>query len=230
MILTQQQENAMKGRFFVIDGTDGSGKATQTKLLISRMLRENLPVQTIAFPQYGLKSAGPVEDYLAGKFGKPEEVGSRRASVFYAVDRYAASMKISNWLSGGEHVVADRYVASNMGHQGSKERRAEERMAFFKWNDDLEYGMFKIPRPDINIILHVPAAVSMQLIAKRGNVQDAHENLAHLTAAETTYLEIARTFPGFALIECVEEGTLLSPEKIHEKVWTVVQSALSPQQ
>ncbi len=218
----------MKGRFFVIDGTDGSGKATQTKLLISRMGRENLPVQTITFPQYGRRSAGPVEDYLAGKFGKPEEVGSRRASIFYAVDRYAASGKITDWLDEGNHVVADRYVASNMGHQGSKERRTEERMAFYKWNDELEFGLFKIPRPDLNIILHVPAAVSMRLIEKRGNVKDAHENLEHLTAAENTYLEIARTFPGFRLIECVEDGKLLLPEKVHEKVWEAVQSVLVP--
>lgn len=218
----------MKGRFFVIDGTDGSGKATQTKLLISRMLRENLPVQTITFPQYGQKSAGPVEEYLAKKFGEPDQVGSRRASIFYAVDRYAASGKITDWIDEGNHVVADRYVASNMGHQGSKERRKEERMAFYKWNDELEYGTFKIPRPDLNIILHVPAAVSMQLIEKRGNQKDAHENLEHLTAAENTYLEIASTFPGFRLIECVEDGKLLSPEKVHEKVWDAVQSVLAP--
>jgi len=218
----------MKGRFFVIDGTDGSGKATQTKLLISRMLRVSLPVQTITFPQYGHKSAGLVEEYLAGKFGTPEEVGSRRASIFYAVDRYASSGKISNWLEDGNHVIADRYVASNMGHQGSKERRSEERMAFYKWNDELEFGTFKIPRPDLNIILHVPAAVSMELIEKRGNAKDSHENLAHLTAAETTYLEMARIFPGFRLIECVEDGKLLSPEKVHEKVWEAVQSVLAP--
>ncbi len=220
----------MKGRFFVIDGTDGSGKATQTKLLIGRMLREHLAVETITFPQYGAKSAGMVEEYLAGKFGTPEAVGSRRASIFYAIDRYAASGKISGWLSAGSNVVADRYVASNMGHQGSKERRGEERLAFFKWNDELEFGLFKIPRPDLNIILHVPAAVSMQLIEKRGNAKDAHENLEHLTSAETTYLEIARTFPGFKLIECFEDGRLLSPEEVHAKVWDTVQSVLTPAQ
>jgi dTMP kinase len=221
-------ERAMhQGKFFVIDGTDGSGKATQTKLLIERMRRESLPVEMISFPQYGSKSAGPIEEYLAGRFGTPEDVGARRASIFYAVDRYAAGAKISGWLHGGTNVVADRYVASNMGHQGSKERNAVERAAFYRWNDELEYGLFKIPRPDLNVILHVPAAVSMQLIEKRGKTKDAHENLEHLTAAETTYLEIARTFPGFTLIECVENGRLLAPEEVHAKVWAAVRTFLT---
>jgi dTMP kinase len=217
-----------QGKFFVIDGTDGSGKATQTKLLIERMRREGVAVETITFPQYETPTGAAVKQYLNGEFGTPDEVGSKRASIIYAVDRFAASGKIRGWLASGAHVVADRYVASNMGHQGSKERRTDERQAFYRWNDELEFGLFKIPRPDLNIILHVPAAVSMQLIEKRGNVKDAHENLAHLEAAERTYLEIASTFNGFRLIECVEEGRLLTPDEVHAKVWDAVQSVLVP--
>lgn len=215
------------GLFLVIDGTDGSGKATQTKLLIERLRNDGYPVETIAFPQYGTPSAGPLEKYLAGGYGTPEEVGPQRASILYAIDRFDASAKIKGWLDEGRIVVADRYVASNMGHQGSKIANKGQRMAFYKWNDDLEFGTFRIPRPDLNIILHVDAKTSVRLIEKRGEKADAHENLAHLQAAERTYLEIASNFPGFRLIECVENGDILPIETVRGLVWDVVAPLLA---
>lgn len=216
-----------RGKLFVIDGTNGSGKATQTALLIDRLRKEGHKVEAAAFPQYGQKSAGPVEAYLAGEFGTPDQVGPRRGSIFYAVDRYAASRRIREWLDAGIHVVADRYVASNMGHQGSKIADKDERMAFYRWNDELEFGLFGIPRPDLNVILHVAPEVSMMLLEKRGTKPDAHENLEHQRAAERTYLEIAATFPGFALIECTAGDGILPVEAIHESVWTMVRPLLT---
>ncbi|HTM67876.1 MAG TPA: thymidylate kinase [Candidatus Binatia bacterium] len=210
------------GRFLVIDGMDGSGKTEQTRMLVERMKKERLPVETVSFPRYETDSGKVVKAYLNGAFGSPEEVGAKRASVLYAVDRYAASADMRRQLEAGTNLVANRYVASNMGHQGSKERREIERMAFYRWNDELEFGLFAIPRPDLNVILHVPVDVSLSLIEKRGEAKDLHENRAHLEAAEATYLEIARTFPGFALIECVEDGRLLSIPEVHEKVWAAV--------
>ncbi len=211
-----------KGKFLVIDGMDGSGKTEQTRLLVERARKEGLRVETVSFPRYGQKSAAAVEDYLAGVYGTPEEVGPKRASIFYAVDRYAASRDVRKTLDSGALLVANRYVASNMGHQGSKIADPAERMAYFRWNEELEYGMFGIPRPDLNVILHVPTDIALSLIAKRGNARDAHENEAHLRAAEATYLEIGRAFPGFRLIECVRDGRLLSVEEIHELVWKEV--------
>jgi dTMP kinase len=216
-----------RGKFLVIDGMDGSGKTEQTKLLIARMAREGCPVEQISFPRYETPTGAAVKQYLNGEFGSPEEVGPKRASVFYALDRYAASGEIRGWLGAGKNVVANRYVASNMGHQGSKERRESERMAFYRWNDELEYGLFGIPRPDLNVILHVPVDTALALIDKRGNAKDEHENRAHLEAAEATYLEIARAFPGFTLIECVEDGRLLSIPEVHEKVWAAVAPLLA---
>src|SRR3989338_3647825 len=142
-----------KGKLIVIDGTDGSGKATQTKLLVDRLNRENHPTVTISFPQYGAKSAGPLEAYLAGKYGSANEVGPYRASILYAVDRYDASARISEDLGNGKIVVADRYVLSNMGHQGGKIAGEQERRKFYAWEDELEHELFHIPRPDLNIIL-----------------------------------------------------------------------------
>lgn len=216
-----------KGKFFVIDGTDGSGKQTQTKLLVSRLRDEGHKVESLHFPQYGKKSAGPVEEYLAGKFGSLDKVGPEQGSLLYAVDRYAASFRIRELLDAGVHVIADRYVASNMGHQGGKIEDPEERIAFFRWNDDLEYGIFKIPRPDLNIILHVPASYTIGLMAKRGEKLDIHEqDVDHLKAAERTYLEIADTFPGFELIECMKDSEIMPVEVIHEMVWSSVNTLI----
>jgi dTMP kinase len=217
-----------QGKFLVIDGTDGSGKATQTKLLIERMRREGFQVETIAFPRYGQKSAGPVEDYLAGKYGTAEDVGPKRASIFFAIDRYAASFQIQQWLNEGKVVVADRYVAANMGHQGGKIADQSEREEYFRWNDELEYENFGIPRPDMNLILHVPCKVSQSLLEKRdGDDQDIHQaDINHLIQAEKTYLQMAEMFDEMRLIGCCREDGLLSREEIHELVWKEVEQLL----
>ncbi len=218
--------------FVLLDGIDGSGKTTQTELLVSRLKKENYPVEMISFPQYGAKSAGPVEEYLNGRYGSAEEVGPYRASILYAVDRYAAAPRIRDWLAQGKIVIANRYVASNMGHQGGKIKDPAARKRFFEWNDHLEYNIFGIPRPDLNIILHVPAELAQRLVDKKGHREyvggvkrDIHENdLRHLQEAEAAYLEIARSFPNFVLVECVEDGQMLAPEVIHERIWGIIKN------
>ncbi|HDH07740.1 MAG TPA: thymidylate kinase, partial [Candidatus Moranbacteria bacterium] len=143
------------GKFIVIDGTDGSGKATQTKLLVERLKNDGHDVEIADFPQYGKKSAGLIEKYLNGKYGSAEEVGPYRASIFYACDRYDASFKIRKAVEEGKIVISNRYVTANMGHQGGKIKDPEERKKYFNWLYNLEYETFSIPRPDLNIILHV---------------------------------------------------------------------------
>jgi dTMP kinase len=220
-----------RGKFIVIEGTDGSGKQTQAQLLVTRLQSQGLSVATFAFPQYGQKSAGAVEDYLAGHYGSPEQVGPYRASVLYAVDRFATGQKIQTALDSGQIVVCDRYVASNMGHQGSKIKDATERFNYYRWNMEFEFGLFDIPRPDQNIILHVPAEITLELIEQRGQAKDAHEaDPNHLQAAERTYLEITRTFSGYTLIECAPEGQLLTREAIHELVWDQVRHLIEEPQ
>ena len=218
-----------KGMFFVIDGTDGSGKATQTKTLVSRLIESGQLVDTIAFPQYGKKSAGPTEDYLAGTYGDSTKIDPRVASMFYAIDRFAASLDIRHWLEAGHVVVADRWVSSNMGHQGGKIADPMERRAFLRWNDEIEYGLFKIPKPDLTIILHVPAEIGQQLANQRDGKADGHQkSLQHLKDAEATYLEIAALDPQrFKLIECVKDGQLLSREDIHRLVWRTIEPLLN---
>lgn len=225
----------MQGKLIVIDGTDGTGKATQTELLVKRLKAEKIPVSVADFPRYGKRSAALVEDHLNGKFGTSEEVGPYRASIFFAVDRYVASAEMQKWLDDNRVVIANRYVTANMGHQGGKIANKRQRKEFLTWVEDLEFGIFGIPEPDLTFILHVPAHIAQTLVDRKGKRKylkgkrrDIHENdLRHLENAEKTYLEIATMLPNTIVIECVVNGRLLTPEQIHHQIWASVEKAIS---
>jgi len=230
------------GKFIIFEGIDGSGKSTQAKLLINRLRKGGYKTAFIDFPQYGKKSAGLIEEYLTGKYGGSIEVSSYQASIFYACDRYDASFKIREWLNKGKIIVADRYIGSNIGHQGGKIKNKKERKKFLKWLYELEYKIFKIPKPDIAFILKVPPSLAQLLsgeitdkekkakkriyLGKRK--RDIHEkDLIHLINTERSYLEVAREFPrDFKVIECNKDGNLLSPKIIHQKVWKIIKEIL----
>jgi len=225
----------MKGKLLVIDGTDGSGKGTQTKILVERLKTEGFRVETISFPQYGQKSAGPVENYLNGQYGSAEDVGPYRGSILYAIDRYDASFKMKSWLNDGAIIVCDRYVTANMGHQGSKIKDEKELTEYLEWLHHLEYHIFDIPKPDLNVILHVSPTTSQRLVDQKAQREyigdkkrDIHEaDISHLIAAEQTYLTIAKNHPEyFKVIECEENETLKSPEEISELLWSTIQPLL----
>lgn len=226
----------MKGVFIVLEGTDGSGKGTQAKILYERLEKEGFKAWKISFPQYGSKSAGLVEEYLNGKYGPPDKLNPYAASLFYALDRFDLSAKIKEKIENGRIVLADRYVDSNAGHQGGKIKNAKERAKFITWLYDLEYRILNIPKPDLAVILHVPAEIGQKLIIQKekrsyiagGKKQDGHEvDLGHLKAAEHSYLWLAKNYPKeHILIECVSQNRLLSPEEISQKIWQVVEPFL----
>lgn len=215
-----------QGKLIVIDGADGSGKATQTEILAQKLKQANFAVEITDFPQYNTKSAGLVENYLEGKYGSPEQIGPYRASIFYACDRYDASFKIKKWLADSKIVISNRYVTANLGHQGGKISDPLERKQFFDWLYHLEYEIFNIPRPDLNIILHLPAEISQNLAKQRqkidwrGKTNDIHQNdLAHLKKTEQIYLEIAKNFTNVILIEGFKNGQILRREHISDLIW-----------
>ena len=224
----------MKGVFIVIEGTDGTGKATQTKKLTEYLQAKGYNVATFDFPQYESPSSFFVKEYLNGKYGT--EVSPYKASLFYALDRFDAGAKIREALSEEKIVISNRYVASNMGHQGGKIDDSKKRHEYFKWNDDIEYGILGIPKPDLNIVLFVPAEIAQKLVDNKGSrdylggaKRDLHEkDLTHLKKAEQVYLEIVRLFPNqFTLIDCVEGDRLLNIDEVHTKVVEKVQAILS---
>jgi len=229
-----QTSSKYKGKLIVIDGVDGSGKGTQTKMLADRLKAEGVHFEIIDFPQYGQKSAGLAEEYLNGKYGK---LGPYTSSIFYAVDRFDASFKIRSWLEAGKIVISNRYVTANAGHQGGKIPEKADRIKFFKWLEELEYGIFEIPQPDLNIILHVPARVAQKLVDKKskdqrayvsGKKRDLHEkDLKHLENAEKVFIELSEIYTNTKLIECAPQGKIETPEQIHAKVWATVKKLIA---
>lgn len=222
------------GKMIVIDGGDGSGKTTQFKMLLKRLQDEDFDVITMDFPQYGKKSCGAVEEYLNGKYGSADEVGPYRGSIFFAVDRYDASFEIRKALDEGKIVLCNRYVTANMAHQGGKIADEAERLKYFEWLKELEYELFGIPKPDINIFLHVPPEIALQLVDKKGHRdyiggegRDLHEaDLQHQKNTEKVYQQLVSILPNTSMIECAPEDKLCTPENIHERVWEVVKKAL----
>ena len=223
----------MKGKLIVIDGTDGSGKATQTALLIKNLKKAGYKVKVEDFTQYGSFSAKAVEDYLNGLYGTAAELGPYIPSTFYAIDRFAASKRIRDNLRKGYIVVSNRYVTASMGHQGGKIKDKKARDKYFKWLFNLEYTFYGIPKPHLNIILHMPAQIAQKLVDQKAQrsytkkKRDLHEaDLPHLKAAEKTYMEISKKF-GYALIECYQQKRVLTPEEVSSKVWKEVGKIIS---
>lgn len=235
MVRLSLMKRRKRGKFIVLEGTDGSGKTTQFKKLIGRLRKSGRKIAMFDFPQYSEPSSYFVKEYLNGRYGGWREVGPYKASVFYALDRFDVGKKIRERLSEGRIVVSNRYVASNMGHQGAKIKSRAERKKFFRWLYGFEYDLLGIPKPDLAVVLHVPPKIAQKLVDKKGAREyvggvkrDMHEaDLKHLRQAEATYLDMVRTFPGdFKLVECVVRGRLLSPDVIHAKVWQILRKEL----
>lgn len=220
-----------KSLFIVLEGADGSGKTEQFRKLAARLVADSYEIATFDFPQYDKPSSYFVKEYLNGKYGGWKDVSPYRASLFYAMDRFDVGRQLKNVIAEGRVVISNRYVGSNLGHQGSKITNDAERKKFFEWDYDLEYNILGIPRPDLNIFLHMPAVVAQALVDQKGAREyvggvkcDIHEaDINHLKNAERAYLEIVKLFPkDFRLVECVEGGRLLSIEEIHDKVYGLV--------
>lgn len=223
-----------KGKIIVIEGIDGSGKSEQFKLLVARLKKMGIPVETMDFPVYGSSACYFVEQYLKGVYGN--NVSPYQASLFYAADRFDVVSKIKDFLRGGKVLVFNRYTFSNMGHQGGKIKNEKERLQFFHWLYDLEHNILGIPRPNLNVICDMPVEISARLIKLRDKTssrhlksyQDIHESdLNHLRRARKTYLEIAKLYQIESIVvKCAPKEKLLSIKEIHQKIWEIVKKEL----
>jgi dTMP kinase len=222
------------GIFLVLEGADGSGKGTQFNLLAERLKAVGYDVEIFDFPRYDEPSSHFVRKYLNGEYGDAASISPYTASLFFALDRYEAAPKIKKALAGGKIVLSNRYVGSNMAHQGGKFTNSGEQRGFFIWEDGLEFQLLGIPRPTMNIFLRVPAEVSYELIgkkAKRSYTEKSHDqhegDLNHLTKSVATYDTLCKLFPkDYKAIECAPDGKLMSIADINDKIWEVIKPVL----
>lgn len=222
------------GVFIVLEGVDGSGKSTQFRLTIERLKAVGHDVEVFKFPQYDQPSSSFVKAYLNGDYGPASEVSPYTASMFYALDRYHASPRIKQALADGKVVVADRYVGSNMAHQGSKFTNFAQQRGFFVWEDSLEFELLGIPRPNLNIFLKVSVEISLGLMGGRSNRAytdkklDQHEaDAEHLSQTIATYDLLCKLFPkDFKEIDCTPKGRLLGIVQINDLIWQAIKPLL----
>ena len=219
------------GKLIVIEGTDGSGKSTQFKLLTQRLTREGRDFRQIVFPQYSEPSSALIRMYLGGEFGShPGDVNAYAASAFFAVDRYASFKKVwGEYYNGGGLVISDRYTTSNAVHQASKEP-PETRQSFLKWLYEFEYDHLGLPRPDLTLYLDVPTDFTEKLL--RAREQDTHTQ-ADIHEQDSEYLttcrrmgRLAADYYGWTVISCVRDGKIRSIEDIHEEIYRHVRHCL----
>lgn len=217
-----------KGTLIIIDGGDGAGKQTQSDILVRRLVQEGHQVGTLDFPRYKNTMAGELlRECLDGKRGDFLHVDPRIASVLYATDRFEEKKTITDWLEEGRVVVLDRYVSSNMFHQGSKLQDDGELKAYVEWLEKLEYEVFGIPKPDLKIYFHVDPEERIKMLQhasdKRENVLDlAETNLQHQIETDETAQKIIGLTSGWITVDCMQDGEMRDRESIHSEVYEIV--------
>ncbi|EJO5346132.1 deoxynucleoside kinase [Clostridium botulinum] len=220
-----------KGKLIVIEGSDGSGKATQTKKLYDKLLKENKKVKKVEFPNYKSESSTLIKMYLSGEFGKdPDSVNAYAASTFYAVDRFASYKK--DWeefyLNGGI-IIADRYTTSNMIHQAVKIKDVQAKDNFLNWLWDFEFKKFNLPVPDCVIFLDIHPKYSKNLMKNRNNKftgereKDIHENnYEYLLESYKNSKYICEKY-SWNRIKCVDNEKIKTIDEISDDIMKVIE-------
>ena len=220
----------MKGKLIVIEGTDCSGKETQSNLLIEKLKGDGVRIEKFSFPNYnsptGKIIGGPYlgKSYICdGWFpeGAPN-VDPKVSALYYAADRLYNIDKIKFLLDNGVNVILDRYVYSNMAHQGGKLGEKTERLSMYEWLDNLEFNLLDLPRPDIGVFLHMPYELSLSL--KKNRVEDLDQNEKdknHLINAEMAYIELANKYD-FYTIECNSGDRIRTIEEINSDLYKYI--------
>jgi dTMP kinase len=218
-----------RGKFIVLEGIDGSGKGTQLEMLARAFAARGIAFSQVSFPRYDGFFGTLVARFLNGEFGPLDAVDPHFSALLYAGDRWEARPALENDLAAGRTLLADRYIASNLAHQGARTSR-ETRQEFLAWLKQLEYKVYALPAEDLVVYLRVPAEEAQRLVgekAKRDYTKLQHDlqesNLKHLQAASEVYDELARQ-PNWAKIECYDASlrALRSPEEIHKEIMAAI--------
>ena len=218
------------GKLFVIDGTDGSGKQTQSNLLKERLKKDGIDFKSVSFPNYDSPSSTLVKMYLEGDFGENQkDVSPYIASTFYAADRYATFKKdFEKYYNNGGIIIADRYTTSNMIHQAGIIKDKQEREKFLKWLWDFEFNLYGLPIPTEVIFLNMPPDYTEKLIQDREN-KITHEkqkdiiekNKQNTIDAYNNALELVKKYNWYE-IKCVKDDKIRTIEDINDEIYELV--------
>jgi len=218
-----------KGKLIVIEGTDCSGKETQSKLLIKRLEEKGIDCIMFSFPNYN----SPTGKIVGGPYLGKEEISEcyfkegavavdpKIASLYYSADFKYNIDEINSYLEKGYYVVLDRYVTSSLGHQGSKISDKDKRFEMFQWIDKLNYWLMGLPKPDITVFLHVPFKFAKELKKNRNTTDEHEKDEEHLKNAEQTYLELVGLY-NWQYVNCVKDNTLRSIEDINKEIMNII--------
>ncbi len=213
------------GKFIVIEGTDCSGKETQSKLLVEKLTSLGKKAIRITFPNYD----SPTGKIIGGPYlGKEEispcwfpegavHVDPKVACLFYAADRKYNEKGIIKYLEDDYFVICDRYISSNMAHQGSKIHDDNERFNMYQWIDKLEYWLLGLPKPDKTIFLHVPYSYAFELKKNRISLDEHEKSEEHLKNSEVAYLELS-SYYNWTNINCIKDKSIRSIEDINAEI------------
>lgn len=212
------------GTFIAIEGTDGAGKGTQTALLKERLERLSRKVLIVDFPRYGTPVGAEIRAWLDGR----REWTPFEAADKYAADRKQAAPEMHAHLEAGGVVIANRYLTSNIAHQGARLEDSRERQHLFDYVFDQEYREHGIPKPDLTLVLHVTVGVSQANVDRRGIRDRLEADPSHLRTAEEIYLALPKIAPTpVTILECMgQDGIQLSKEAIHDLIWREVEALL----
>lgn len=213
------------GKFIVIEGTDCSGKETQSRLIVDKLNEMGKKAVRITFPNYdsptGKIIGGPYlgkEEICEGWF--PEgavNVDPKVACLYYAADRKYNEKEILKYLDEDYYVICDRYLSSNMAHQGSKIHDSEERFLMYEWIDKLEYWLLGLPKPDTTFFLHVPYEFAVELKKNRKSLDEHEKSPEHLKNSEIAYVELSELYH-WHHINCIKDKKMRTIEDINEEL------------
>ncbi len=216
----------------VIEGIDGSGKGTQSALLRDRLLARGLKASLLSFPRYDATFFGQrIGDFLNGRFGQLNEVDPFLASLLYAGDRLESKAELTRLLAASDVLVLDRYVPSNIAHQAGK-KTGPQRRELAEWIERIEYDLFDLPRPDLVVLLDIPAKDSQELIAKKSqrtytteaaDIQEADTD--YLARVRSAYRELAAE-RNWSIVSVVHEQAIRSMDDITAEIEQLVDQAL----
>ena len=220
----------MHGKIIVVEGTDCSGKETQSKLLEKRLNSIGKKCVRFDFPNY----ESPTGKIIGGAYlGKPEigpsffkegavNVEPHVVCLYYAADRKYAMPEIEKYLNDDYYVILDRYTTSNLAHQGSKIHDKDERFNMYQWIDKLEYWLLGLPKPDKTIFLHVPLENTLELRKNRKSIDEHEKSPEYLKRAEESYLELSELY-NWDKIECIRNNKLRSVEDINNEIMKIIE-------